>query len=85
MARFKTKILAFINEKRVKLLFVFLFMLTPVLTFAQTGPGPAPCNDGDVWADPCPLDDWVWLLVAFAIIAVMYQNLRKRKIFNSQA
>ena len=83
MARFKTKISAVATKKSFGFLWVIFFMLIPFLSFAQSG-DPLPCNDGDPWNDPCPLDNWVWLMVALAIIVVTYQSLRKRKAFNSQ-
>ena len=84
MARFKRKISAVTTGKPTVFLWVFLFMLTPVLSFAQGGTGPPPCNDGDPFNDTCPLDNWVWLLVAIVITGVTYQSLRKRKDLNSQ-
>jgi len=78
----EVKILAVATKKTVRLLWVIFFMLTPVLSFAQDT-GPPPCNDADPTSDPCPLDSWVWVLVALTIIAVTYQTLHKRKPLNS--
>lgn len=78
----EVKISAVATKEIVRFLWVIFFMLTPVLSFAQDT-GPPPCNDSDPTTQDCPLDNWVWVLVALTIIAVTYQTLHKRKALNS--
>jgi len=54
------------------------FLLLPVITFAQ---GDLPCDDSDPYSGgSCPLDTWVWVLAAVALVFGAAQLYRKQKL-----
>ena len=86
MSKLRGEISEAIKKVTIRVLGVIFLTFVPLLVFAQTGPPPCDPNgtEGEPYSDNCPLDNWVWLLVVFAIIAVTYQAFRKRKALNSQ-
>jgi hypothetical protein len=57
-------------------------LLLPVISFAQGGD--LPCGGDDpTSSNPCPLDNWVWILAALAMFfGAMYLH-RRQKIAKS--
>lgn len=53
-------------------------ILLPVISFAQGGELPCGGND-PTDSNPCPLDNWVWILATFAaIFGAMYMHRRQK-------
>lgn len=87
MSKFKEDISGMFEKITIRLWGVVFLTFVPILLFAQTGPPPCDPNgtEGDPYTDSCPLDTWVWLLVALAVLTVIYQSFRKKRALNSQA
>lgn len=52
-------------------------LLFPLLSMAQNSN--LPCEGPDPFSNTCPLDTWVWVLAAIAIIFAVFQLNRKQK------
>lgn len=86
MSKLSREISEMIKKVSIRFWGVIFLTFVPFLLFAQQGPPPCDPSgtEGDPYSDNCPLDNWVLLLVVFAIIAVTYQAFRKRKALKSQ-
>jgi hypothetical protein len=64
-----------ISETGRKLLVVLVFIIIPMLTFADPG---EPCDDSDPLDNMCPLDSWVYMAI-LVVIAVIFTGVYLRK------
>jgi hypothetical protein len=68
-------------KRRIILILLFLFANVTVL-FAQLlgGPGSGACDNADPDTSDCPLDSWVIILVACALVFAVFHLYQKQKV-----
>jgi len=57
-----------------------LLVITAINTYAQPGGGTLPCDPDETDDCTTPLDNWVFILVAIALIFVTMHLYRKQKL-----
>jgi hypothetical protein len=77
MSNYKPKMK--IIKTGIRFILTIALVIPSGFLFAQGSGGPLPCNDGDPFSTPCPIDNWVWLLVLATLLAAGYQLFQKTK------
>ena len=69
------------SQIRKFLIVLFIFILNPIVSFAQGTDFPdSPEGGDDPLLDPAPLNDYIWILIILAFILGIYA-LQKKKSF----
>lgn len=69
----KLKVRVMKNQGLKFVIYFFIFVVSPIASFAQGGGLPdSPDGDDDPIVDPAPINDFIWVLIVLAIILGVY-------------